>query len=38
MIETVVPILGMTFVGIIMVCIGCTIGEYILLKNKDKEL
>jgi Na+-driven multidrug efflux pump len=28
--ETVVQVLGMTFVGIIMICIGWTIVEYII--------
>ena len=27
--ETIVQILGMTFVGIIMICVGWTIVEYI---------
>ena len=40
--ETVVQILGMAFVGIIMVCLGWTIVEYILgtmskPKNKIEE-
>ncbi len=29
--ETIVQILGMAFVGIIMVCLGWTIVEYIIL-------
>jgi len=37
MIETITQILGITFVCIIMVCIGWTITEYIFLKNKKPK-
>jgi len=44
--ETIVQILGMVFVGIIMICIGWTIVEYILngfddagsVEKKNKKL
>ena len=35
--ESIVQILGMVFVGIIMVCIGSTIVEYIFGATKPKN-
>jgi len=37
MVDTVAQIFGMTFVGIIMICIGWTIVEYIFGNNKENE-